>query len=185
MEITSTPRWLDKALVLVLAGVEVYLPLAGMVDIDKERSRLAKELGAAARDIARAEELLGNVGFIAKALADAVGAERDRQVEEVVRLMADLPPVPLVRDEEQAKVLLGLSSGALGKLLRAVRKEQKGRREGHVGRGEPEVVEGTYRVLSPALDFLEDVGVVGVPLLVRDGDGKVERQFVRIWLEYG
>lgn len=116
------------------------------------------------------------LGWKMKEAADAVGAERDRRVEEVVRLMADLPPVPLVRYEEQAKVLLGLSSGTLGKLLRAVRKEQKGRSEGHVGRGEPEVVEGTYRVLSPALDFLEDVGVVGVPLLVRDGDGKVERR---------
>jgi valyl-tRNA synthetase len=68
----------EKALALVLAGVEVYLPLAGMVDIDKERARLAKELDAAARDIARAEKLLGNPGFIAKAPEEVVEAEQEK-----------------------------------------------------------------------------------------------------------
>ena len=86
----------DKALALVLAGVEVYLPLAGMVDIDKERARLAKELDAAARDIARAEKLLGNPGFVSKAPEEVVDAEREKlaalrdrmgRLEEQVRVL--------------------------------------------------------------------------------------------------
>jgi valyl-tRNA synthetase len=86
----------DKALALVLAGVEVYLPLAGMVDIDKERARLAKELDAATRDIARAEKLLGNPGFVSKAPEDVVESEREKlaalqerkgRLEEQVRVL--------------------------------------------------------------------------------------------------
>jgi len=86
----------DKALALVLAGVEVYLPLAGMVDIDKERARLAKELDTVARDIARSEKLLGNPGFVSKAPEDVVEAEREKlaalqdrkaRLEEQVRVL--------------------------------------------------------------------------------------------------
>lgn len=116
------------------------------------------------------------LGWKLKEAANAVGSERDRRVEEVLRLMVSLPPVPLVRYEEEARSLLGLSSGALGKLLRAARRAHKASDEGRGTRREPVVVEGTYRVLSPALDYVGDVGVVAVPLLVRDGDGKVTRQ---------
>jgi len=108
--------------------------------------------------------------------AAAVGADRDRRVEEIMGDMAALPPVALVRYEERAKILLGLSSSAFNRLLKAAQKERGKSAEPAGARGEPVVVEGTYPVVSPALDYVEDMGMVTVPLLVRDGEGKVTRR---------
>ena len=52
-----------RALALVIGGVEVYLPLAGMVDLDAELKRLQAELGKTASEIKRVEGLLGNERF--------------------------------------------------------------------------------------------------------------------------
>jgi valyl-tRNA synthetase len=62
---------------LVIGGVEVYLPLAELVDNDAERSRLEKELGDAEAQIARLETLLGST-FAEKAPPAVVDKERQR-----------------------------------------------------------------------------------------------------------
>ena len=67
-----------KALALVTGGVEVYLPLAGLVDLEREQARLSKELEAVEADIARAAGLLANERFVAKAPAEVVQKERDK-----------------------------------------------------------------------------------------------------------
>ena len=66
------------ALVLVVGGVEVYLPLAGMVDLAKERQRLAAEIEEVAKGIAGSEKLLANEHFLAKAPEQVVTRERDK-----------------------------------------------------------------------------------------------------------
>ena len=43
-----------------LEGVEAYLPLAGLVDLEQEVARLNKWLAAASQEIQRAEEMLAN-----------------------------------------------------------------------------------------------------------------------------
>jgi len=68
----------ERALTLVSGGVEVYLPLAGMVDLERERARLAKELERLAEEMARAEKLLANESFVAKAPAAVIQKERDK-----------------------------------------------------------------------------------------------------------
>jgi len=65
-----------QALALVVGGVEIYLPLAGMVDLTKERQRLAREIEEVAEGIARSEALLANEDFLAKAPAHVVERER-------------------------------------------------------------------------------------------------------------
>ena len=60
----------------VVAGVEIYLPLAGMVDTEEERARLEKELGETSSQITRLETLLSS-SFAEKAPAGVV--ERERQ----------------------------------------------------------------------------------------------------------
>ena len=70
-----------EALTLVVGGVEIYLPLAGMVDLGKERQRLAAEIEEVAQAIARSEKLLANEDFLAKAPAQVVQRERDRLIE--------------------------------------------------------------------------------------------------------
>ncbi|MGQ9682283.1 MAG: valine--tRNA ligase [Anaerolineae bacterium] len=74
----SLPDKPAKALALVTAGVETYLPLAGLVDLDRELERLRQELAVAEADIARAQGLLGNERFTAKAPAEVVEKERSK-----------------------------------------------------------------------------------------------------------
>jgi valyl-tRNA synthetase len=87
----------EQALTLVVGGIEIYLPLAGMVDLDAERTRLWKELEHIENGIARGEKLLSNKGFIAKAPAEVVAKERDKltslqeQAEKLRERLAALP----------------------------------------------------------------------------------------------
>ena len=47
-----------------------------MIDLDKEKERLAKELEKTEGEISRIEKKLGNEGFVAKAPAAVVDGER-------------------------------------------------------------------------------------------------------------
>jgi len=67
----------DHAAALVVGDVEVFLPLAGLIDLAAERARLSKELDAADADIARRAARLGNAGFVDKAPANVVQRERE------------------------------------------------------------------------------------------------------------
>ncbi|HUE99018.1 MAG TPA: valine--tRNA ligase [Anaerolineales bacterium] len=62
---------------LVVGSVEIYLPLAGMVDLAGEKSRLEKELKEAESHIERLEKLLAS-DFASKAPAALVQKERDK-----------------------------------------------------------------------------------------------------------
>jgi valyl-tRNA synthetase len=66
-----------QAAALVVGDVEVFLPLAGLIDLQAERTRLGKELEAAQAEIGRREARLGNAGFVDKAPANVVQRERD------------------------------------------------------------------------------------------------------------
>ncbi len=88
----------EQALTLVVGGAEIYLPLAGMVDLDAERARLAKELARIEDGVARSQKLLSNEGFIAKAPAEVVQKEQEK----------------LVSLQEQAEKLRGRLSALAG-----------------------------------------------------------------------
>jgi len=78
-----------KAKILVLKGVEVILPLEGMVDADAERSRLTKEIEANQAEIARIERLLADEAFTGKAPPAIVEKERQKlndRKDKLVRL---------------------------------------------------------------------------------------------------
>ncbi|MFN8487520.1 MAG: valine--tRNA ligase [Caldilineaceae bacterium] len=66
----------EKAITLATGGVTVYLPLAGLVDLDAERKRLQKEIENLAKQAQRIEGLLGNPGFTNKAPAEVIERER-------------------------------------------------------------------------------------------------------------
>jgi valyl-tRNA synthetase len=66
-----------QAAALVVGDVEVFLPLAGLIDLAAERARLSKDLEAAEAELARREARLGNAGFVDKAPANVVQRERD------------------------------------------------------------------------------------------------------------
>ena len=68
----------DKSSTSIVNGVEIILPLAGMVDIDKEIKRLEKELEDIESEIKRAKGKLNTDGFVNKAPEEVVQEERDK-----------------------------------------------------------------------------------------------------------
>jgi valyl-tRNA synthetase len=72
-----------------LPGLELRLPLDGLVDVAQWRARQEKRLQALEADAAKAERKLANSGFIAKAPA-AVVEEEKRKLEEALALAASL-----------------------------------------------------------------------------------------------
>ncbi len=67
----------EDSTVLVIGSVEIYLPLAGMVDLNAERARLSEELIDMESQIERLEKLLGS-DFANKAPAPVVAKEREK-----------------------------------------------------------------------------------------------------------
>ncbi|HEX7588954.1 MAG TPA: valine--tRNA ligase [Anaerolineae bacterium] len=65
-----------QSLVLVSGDAEIYLPLAGMIDVEKEKTRLTNEIAKTQGDIARAETLLAGE-FSKRAPKDVVQKTRD------------------------------------------------------------------------------------------------------------
>ena len=79
--VTHMPAGADKpenAMAGVVNGVEVFLPLKGLIDVDKETARLTKELEKLDKEISRLAKKLGNEGFLAKAPADVVAGEKEK-----------------------------------------------------------------------------------------------------------
>ena len=62
-------------------GVDIFLPLKGLIDFEKEIARLNKEIGAIDKDLARINGKLGNEGFLAKAPADVIEKEKAKAAE--------------------------------------------------------------------------------------------------------
>ena len=68
----------ENAMTAVVAGLEIFLPLKGLIDVEKETARLAKELANLNKEVARIEGKLNNAGFMAKAPADVVAKEKEK-----------------------------------------------------------------------------------------------------------
>ncbi len=66
-------------------GVEAYLPLAGLVDLEQEIARLHKAIAETEHEIQRAEGMLANEAFVTKAPEHVVQQQRDRLAEQQER----------------------------------------------------------------------------------------------------
>jgi valyl-tRNA synthetase len=73
----SIPAKPEGCIALVVGPVEIYLPLAGLVEVTEERRRLEMELNETERQIERLEKLLASE-FAQKAPAAVIKKERDR-----------------------------------------------------------------------------------------------------------
>jgi valyl-tRNA synthetase len=65
----------------VIKGIELFVPLEGLVDIAAERERVKKELARVEADLAKAAKKLSNEGFLSKAAPEIVEKERAKQGE--------------------------------------------------------------------------------------------------------
>ncbi len=66
---------------LVVPGATIHVPLAGLLDLDAERSRLAKEIAGHEEDAQRSRTKLTNPGFINNAKEEVIEQQRERLAE--------------------------------------------------------------------------------------------------------
>ncbi len=66
----------ESSVRIVTGSATVYLPTSELVDTEKEKERLSKELERVCADVARIEGKLSNPGFVSKAPAAVVEGER-------------------------------------------------------------------------------------------------------------
>ncbi|MEJ8776336.1 valine--tRNA ligase [Pseudogracilibacillus sp. ICA-222130] len=71
----------EQAMSAVVTGAEIFLPLEGLIDFEKEIARLEKELEKWNKEVALVEKKLSNKGFVEKAPAQVVEAEKKKQIE--------------------------------------------------------------------------------------------------------
>uniref|UniRef100_UPI00242EA885 valine--tRNA ligase n=1 Tax=Acidaminococcus fermentans TaxID=905 RepID=UPI00242EA885 len=76
----------ENAMAAVVNGAKVYLPLKGLIDVEKELARLQKELDGAEKEAKRAAGKLSNQNFLAKAPAEVVEKEKTKQTEILARI---------------------------------------------------------------------------------------------------
>jgi len=69
----------DNAVSIVVPGAEIYMPLADLVDFEKEKARLAKEIEKLEKEVGRVTAKLGNPGFVDKAPAKVIEEEREKE----------------------------------------------------------------------------------------------------------
>jgi valyl-tRNA synthetase len=79
---TAAPQ---GAMQLVVRGEVVALPLKGVIDLDAEGARLAKEMARADADIARVDAKLGNPNFVSRAPEEVVEEEKEKREEAQAR----------------------------------------------------------------------------------------------------
>jgi valyl-tRNA synthetase len=71
----------EKSAYAVGNGYEIYIPLSGILDIDKEKQRILKEISKAENELKRVNNKLSNDKFINNAPAEVVDKEKNKQEE--------------------------------------------------------------------------------------------------------
>ncbi len=68
----------SNAVTAVVPGADLFIPLADLVDLDKERERIRQALAKAEDEITRVENKLKNVSFVSRAPESVVAKEQDK-----------------------------------------------------------------------------------------------------------
>lgn len=71
----------ENALAAALPGVQIFLPLAGLVDTEREGARLRKERDEKFKDLERVVGKLNNEKFTSRAPADVIAKEEAKRTE--------------------------------------------------------------------------------------------------------
>jgi valyl-tRNA synthetase len=72
-----------------IAGATLYLPIAELVDAEKEKERLTKEKERLLAELKRSDSMLNNERFLSKAPAEKVAAEKEKR-EKYQKMYDDL-----------------------------------------------------------------------------------------------
>ncbi|HOT46568.1 MAG TPA: valine--tRNA ligase [Spirochaetota bacterium] len=65
----------------VMNDIEIFMPLKGLIDFDKERARIDKEIARVRGDLDRVEKKLANENFTGKAPAEVIENEKTKRAE--------------------------------------------------------------------------------------------------------
>ena len=68
----------EDAISVIADGIELYMPLEGLVDKKEELNRLEGEKAKLEAEVARAEKMLSNPGFVNKAPESKVNEEKEK-----------------------------------------------------------------------------------------------------------
>jgi valyl-tRNA synthetase len=81
LEVSATAERPKAAAAAIAGGAELFLPLAGLIDLGAERRRLGRDLERVERELSTAESRLESAAFRAKAPPAVVERERERLTE--------------------------------------------------------------------------------------------------------
>jgi valyl-tRNA synthetase len=84
-DISFTDAAPKSSIQLLIRGEVAALPLEGVIDLDAERARLAKEIQKLDGEVAKIDAKLGNADFIRRAPEEVVEEQRERREEALTR----------------------------------------------------------------------------------------------------
>jgi len=85
VEVLSTPGRPADAVVVAIDGMELYVAVLGLIDVEAERRRLEREMEKVQQELAGIRAKLGKAQFIERAPEHIVEKERDREARLVER----------------------------------------------------------------------------------------------------
>jgi valyl-tRNA synthetase len=78
----------EKAMTAVVTGLEIIMPLEGLINIDEEIARLQKEKEKLDKEVERVQKKLSNEGFVKKAPEKVIEEERAKEKDYVEKRQA-------------------------------------------------------------------------------------------------
>lgn len=81
LEISNSLQAPESAMSAILSGATIYLPLAGLINIEEEIARLEKELAKFTQEVQRVQGKLANERFVANAPEEVVAQERSKEAD--------------------------------------------------------------------------------------------------------
>ena len=87
------PQWATEKVIpkkmahAALSDLDIYIPLEGLVDFEKEVARLEKEIQKLKEDTDRREKRLLDANFVSRADADVVDEERAKVKDNQAKVM--------------------------------------------------------------------------------------------------
>ncbi|MDD6289258.1 MAG: valine--tRNA ligase [Eggerthellales bacterium] len=91
LEVSDQAEKPAESAVVLVAGMEIYLVLSGLVDFDAERKRLEKEKAKVEKDVQKFSKKLSNPGFLSKAAPEVVEKDKAKlaSLEELLGRISD------------------------------------------------------------------------------------------------